>query len=46
MGMEQVWKGDIVHNQMALFFIHLQKEGMIGDDVPVMKVLDVCEVAL
>jgi hypothetical protein len=31
---------------MALFLIHLQEEGVVRDDIPVVQVLDICEVAL
>lgn len=43
---EEIGKGNVVHDQVTLLLIHLQEEGVVGDDVPVMQVLDIGEVAL
>ena len=44
--MKEIGKGYIIHDEMALFLIHFQEEGMVGDDVAVVQVFDIGEVAL
>ena len=46
MDVQQIWKWHIIHNEVALFLVHFEEEGMVGDDVAVVEMLYVCEVAL
>lgn len=43
--MQQVREWDVIHDEVALFLVHFQEEGVILDDVSVVKMLDVCEIA-
>lgn len=46
MDVQQIWKWHVIHDQMALFFVHFEEEGVVGDDVAVVQMLYVREVAL
>jgi hypothetical protein len=43
---EQVGEGHVVHDEVALFLGHFEEERVVGDDVLVMQVFYVGEVAL
>jgi hypothetical protein len=43
---EKVGEGQVVHDQVALLRLHLEEQCVVGDDVTMLKVFDVCEVLL
>lgn len=46
MDVQQIREGHVIHDEVALFLVHFKEEGMVGDDVAVVEMLDVGEIAL
>jgi hypothetical protein len=43
---QQIGEGDVIHDEVALFLVHLQEEGLVFDDVFVVEMLDIREISL